>query len=253
MKLFHVSDLHVRGRMEDNKDLADNLKQLREAFSKQDDLLVITGDITDDGKEGQYKNAKALLEWFAGKIIMVPGNHDYGPLGNFYDKLCVSRYQKLEAELGYRDDYIRMASYRMAAIIKLDTNLKTKNVLDFAQGKVGMMALWGLRRKLEWCHKHNLKSLVMLHHTPFAQEWFLRLEDAKELLRDTLFRATAVLCGHEHKERLWRCPAHAPLTTYWSADSFQYKGKKPNVILVDDRGFAVLSEKSLTPTGGEVK
>ena len=60
-------------------------------------MVLITGDIVDDGKARQYNSAVKLLRPLVEngfKVLPTPGNHDYGPCGNIYTEESQAYFQK---------------------------------------------------------------------------------------------------------------------------------------------------------------
>lgn len=227
MRIFHASDPHIRCDSKHNAVVADKLAWVSTEMG-EGDVLVMTGDITDDGREEQYAHALELLAPFAGRIVIVPGNHDFGPLGNIYKVECVRRFAKLKAALRADKPYMfRIDGVAVGEVICLDANLRTGTIVDFAQGKVGRWALWKLRRQLDAMRKARAISVVAIHHNPFYQDWFCRLQDAKDFFGVVLGRADIVLMGHEHRERHSWFPMNLPeenaQTQFWAAGSLQYK------------------------------
>jgi len=82
MKFIHLSDLHIHTYDNDNQDAISLLRFVSEKYP--DHRLIITGDIADDGKKEQFENAYKLLQPFKGKVLICPGNHDFGAVGSFY-------------------------------------------------------------------------------------------------------------------------------------------------------------------------
>ncbi len=79
MRIIQVSDLHIGGLFKQEsfdilvKEVNDELKP---------DVLIISGDLTDDGLYFQFEQAKRELSKFTCKnIIIFPGNHDYRHTG----------------------------------------------------------------------------------------------------------------------------------------------------------------------------
>lgn len=227
MRILHVSDLHLRGDMKHNRVVEEKLRQVQEMMG-DGDVLVVTGDIVDDGKEDQYAHALRLLSPFKGRIVVVPGNHSFGWLGNFYSKECHRRFTKLRHELDAERPYLfRVDGIAVGEVIVLDTCLRSGGTVDFAQGKVGKVALWRLKRKLAAMRKVRAISVVAMHHNPFYTDWFLRLNDAREFFNVVLGHADIVLMGHEHKFRHSWYPMNLPeeqaQTRFWAAGSLQYE------------------------------
>ncbi len=77
-----------------------------------------------------------------GRIFIVPGNHDFGAMGNFYSKERAKRFdEKLTIPLKqggtfYKENkpVVNIIKDKNASVmlIGLDTNLKTNHPFDFA-------------------------------------------------------------------------------------------------------------------------
>lgn len=226
MKIFQISDPHIRADMKHNYQVEMKLYGLAQKLGPVD-MVVLTGDVTDDGSEVQYANALKLLTPFTNRIIVVPGNHDYGVAGNFYSKKCVKRFNVLAELLNFP----RKEFYDLR-ILPIDSNLKTTTPFDFARGNVG----WWNRRAIKkfglQCKKDKKVSLVCMHHSPFEETWALELEDAEELIRSCEGYVDYVLVGHEHKERVvsFNRPGTQPSTIYYSAPSLAHESAQPTEI-----------------------
>lgn len=223
MRILHASDPHIRKTPKDNDEVRGKLAKVQ-AMLGQDDVFVLTGDVTDDGTELQYQRALELLLPFAGRIVLVPGNHDFGPLGNFYDPACVRRFAKLKQQLKAEKPWmIRIDGLAVGEIIVLDTNRRSGTPIDFAQGEVGWWNRVKLKRKLEAMQKAKAVSVIAMHHNPFYEDWFCKLVDAKQFMDVVLGRADIVLMGHEHKYRHSWYPMNLPeemaKTKFWAADA----------------------------------
>jgi 3',5'-cyclic AMP phosphodiesterase CpdA len=227
MRILHISDLHLRGDMKHNRVVEGKLRQVQEMMG-DGDVLVVTGDIVDDGKENQYAHALRLLSPFKGRIVVVPGNHSFGLLGNFYDRECQRRFAKLRHALCADTPWMfRIDGIAVGEIIVLDSCMRTGSIVDFAQGQIGRWNLWKLKRKLDAMKKARAISVVALHHNPFYTDWFCRLNDAKQFFDVVLGRADIVLMGHEHKYRHTWFPSGLPeseaQTEFWAADALKYE------------------------------
>ena len=102
-RLIQLSDLHLHGsnKKDDNVNATQVveyvIKRYAAAKKGQKPIVVITGDITDDGKKNQYRNAVKILRPLrdAGfKVLACPGNHDYGPAGNIYTERSQRLFQE---------------------------------------------------------------------------------------------------------------------------------------------------------------
>ncbi len=84
MILLHLSDLHVRPsgkpayRVVEASHLAERALRAVRAFRPLPDAVVISGDLTDNGLEAEYRELRRLLRrYLVGlKVYLIPGNHD---------------------------------------------------------------------------------------------------------------------------------------------------------------------------------
>ena len=234
MRLFHVSDLHLKAVHRENEVVRAKLSGIRKQFGPGD-LLVVTGDVTDDGTETQYRHALEMLMPFQGRIALCPGNHDFGALGNIYSKECVRRWSNLCAKLGAETlTRVGINGILTGQILSVDSCLRTGSIVDFAQGKVG----WWQRRTIRSFGKQmrdaRYTSIVILHHNPLYQSWFCRLQDAKQFFESTLGVVDYVFMGHEHTYRHHWYPMNLPAsqaqTHYYAAPALHKADSEPTII-----------------------
>ncbi|MDW0192020.1 MAG: metallophosphoesterase, partial [Nitrososphaeraceae archaeon] len=79
MRIIQISDLHIGGLFK--QDAFDTMIEEVNNDLKPD-LIVLSGDLTDDGLVFQLKKAQDEIKKFDCKnIIIFPGNHDYRHTG----------------------------------------------------------------------------------------------------------------------------------------------------------------------------
>jgi 3',5'-cyclic AMP phosphodiesterase CpdA len=212
MKFIHLSDLHFHRHQADNDAANAVLQYVKTHYP--DASLLITGDITDDGHEGQYKNAFAALKPFLGRVFICPGNHDFGAAGNFFSLERAQRFdQFLSGPLHQGGTFtgdqtpvvnILKDGNTTVMLIALDTNLETEHPFDFACGEVGAKQLAALTTILSTTPDPDVVKIVFFHHHPFMHgNPFMELIDAKPLMR-ALYRRVQVVCfGHRHVSQKW--------------------------------------------------
>ncbi|SNS25625.1 3',5'-cyclic AMP phosphodiesterase CpdA [Granulicella rosea] len=91
IRLAHISDLHF-GR-EDELVVAGLLAALAEA---KPDAIVVSGDLTQRAKKGQFRRARAFLDAMPkAPTLVVPGNHDVSTT-NLYERMAhhLRRYKR---------------------------------------------------------------------------------------------------------------------------------------------------------------
>ena len=84
-KIIHLSDIHIRS--ESKPEMARFLKAISVIGKYYSGWpVLITGDVTDSATKPQMQRARKCIERLAKTniILPVPGNHDYGVLGNFF-------------------------------------------------------------------------------------------------------------------------------------------------------------------------
>jgi len=111
MHLLHISDLHIGNLIspinetERANDLVDAIiKKWSNSETDEKPVIVITGDIVDSGFKWQYERAKTILDRIKDNkfdIACVPGNHDYGPKGNFVGERFSRYYRQYIEDVDY--------------------------------------------------------------------------------------------------------------------------------------------------------
>ncbi len=218
-----------------------NVRLMRAARELPDDvdLVVLTGDLTDDGFG--YEAIRAAFERFTGRILAVPGNHDryLFPLQSSLrprptHEAKAERWKEFAAGLGIElapcGAYMKSYPERGVAIIGLDSCARGQRRFYRHNGALGEPQLAWLRetgKSAAWTGaKHRL---VLLHHhvvpLPLGvgkkapSEIGMRLDDgnaAAEVFDQ--IGVTAVLHGHRHVSEQRR-PAGSHFTIF-AAPSF---------------------------------
>ncbi len=213
MKFIHLSDLHFHSRKEDNKEILATLEYIKNEYPFH--KLIITGDIVDDGHEEQYQRALEALQPFTGRIFICPGNHDFGVKGNIYSSKRAERFDRfLSIPLRQGGTFVEenlpvihflKDGVSRVLLIALDTNVETMSPFDFACGQVGTKQLTALDTLLSDSSIADMTVLVFFHHHPFLHtDPFMKLLDARELMRILYGRVHFVLFGHRHVSKKWQ-------------------------------------------------
>jgi Icc protein len=189
MLIGQLSDLHVGGGRYRQELLRSAIDELNAA---RPDLVVIAGDLTDDGYPDQYPLALEELSRLAcPHVVRVPGNHDARNVG----------YVLFEDTFGARDSRLRLElGGQSVALVAVDSSKP-----DLDEGEIGREHYaWieeGLRGdadlRLFVCHHH----LVPIPGTGREQN---QVRDAGDVL--ALLRRCAVdlvLAGHRHVPYVW--------------------------------------------------
>lgn len=189
MLIAQLSDLHVGGARYRQELLHAALAEVNAA---QPDLVVVAGDLTDDGYPDQYPVARTELGTLeCSQIVLVPGNHDARNVG----------YLLFEDTFGPRDTRLRMkASGVEVALVAVDSSKP-----DIDEGEVGREHYGWIEEGLEGdadlrlfvCHHH----LMPIPGTGRERNQVLDAGDVLSLLRQA--GVDLVLSGHRHVPYVW--------------------------------------------------
>jgi len=196
MLIAQLSDPHVcaagllyKGVADSNRLFSDAIRHLQQ-LDRQPDLVLITGDLTDEGRPQEYSMFRELLGALELPHLLMPGNHD--DRENFRQAFFDLGYLPTRGALHYSiDDHpIR--------IVALDSCQPGKH-----HGLIDDEGLQWLDQTLS--QNRDKPTLVAIHHPPFKSGIRYiddyRLFDAESL--ESIVRAhdniEAIVCGHVHR------------------------------------------------------
>lgn len=215
MHLAQITDPHIRlpgqrayGVVQTDAYLPAALAAVN-ALQPGADCVMLTGDLTDFGRPGEYAHLRDMLQTLTLPYYLMPGNHD--------DRAQLRAAFPAHAYLG-TDGFIQYAVEDYAVrILALDTV-----VPGHSHGALCAQRLAWLAARL--AEQPDRPTLIAMHHPPFAtgighMDAIGLREGAVEL--DALLRRHAqverVICGHLHRSIFRRfggtmvstCPAPA--------------------------------------------
>lgn len=187
--IAHISDLHVSKANFNEKSF---LQIMEEINNLNPDMIILTGDLTDEGYYQDFKQVSKYLDMFNAPLFAVPGNHDSRNIGyETFEELIGERSWKLTKE----DEMV---------IIGLDSSAP-----DVNYGHIGREQQFWLEAQLEQAKEEGLLTIVALHHhvIPIPQTGRERnvLTDAGDILKTLIDHdVDIVMCGHKHVPNLWK-------------------------------------------------
>jgi 3',5'-cyclic AMP phosphodiesterase CpdA len=208
LKIIHLSDTHIgkSNNLEKVSQIVDWIIENRDLHEA--DVVVISGDIVDDGQEWQFKQASVLISRLreAGlQVLGVPGNHDYGPDGIREDPGSQRDFRELISGIAR---YPAVVYHGGTAFILLDSMLEEMKRREIwgAQGYLGERQIQDLDRLLDELSENPAveKVVLVLHHHPFDYLFYHGLRDHLDLKsviarrKDQPPRVNALLFGHKH-------------------------------------------------------
>ncbi len=216
MNIIHLSDLHTgkSNNLEKSAILVDWILNNKEGHKSS--LVIISGDLVDDGENWQFLQAKDLIDRLRNEdyvVLVAPGNHDYGPNG--YRESQQSRVDFKELISGV-EDYPHLYSEDGQVFIVLDSMAEEFSTVELwgAQGNLGLDQLNKLDLILDELAENPVieNVLVVLHHHPFDYLFYPGLRDHADLKGvisrriDFPPRVNVLLFGHKHLEHRFNDP-----------------------------------------------
>ena len=185
MIIVQLSDLHVGSQFQ--PEVFETV--VKEVNKINPDVIVITGDLTNEGLMKEYKKCKSLLTQFnTKKIISISGNHDYRNTGY----LLFKKFFPFETVNELDNDVV---------LVTVGTARPDRN-----NGEVGYRQHLWLERTMKK-YKDKVKIVAMHHHLipiPDTGSDQLTVVDAGDVLRTILdTQVDVVLCGHKHRPWVW--------------------------------------------------
>ena len=153
------------------------------------------------GKGARFAFAGILkLEESGYRVLVVPGNHDYGTgiMGN-------KKFVRLFKEKFFRDrniSYPKVDLIDEFAFMGLDSTARELNWHDrfFSEGELGKAQLSRLERLLMKPEISSRRKIIYLHHHPFDFKLGMQLKDSEDLKAVIENRVAMLLFGHYHRD-----------------------------------------------------
>ncbi|MCU0552340.1 MAG: 3',5'-cyclic-AMP phosphodiesterase [Leptolyngbya sp. Prado105] len=190
LRIAQVTDLHLFAEsdqcllgMPTLRSLNVLITQLRQ-LAPQPDLLLLTGDLSQDGSADSYHHVQRLLSPLGIATYWLPGNHD--------------RVEIMERSLTqfHADKSFRKRNWQFILLNSQDPGC--------VHGRISKESLNWLDRQL--AQNPNVPTLVSLHHPPFLvnSTWLdtSTLQNSPELFKvlDRHAQVKLVVFGHIHQE-----------------------------------------------------
>ncbi len=229
--IAHISDPHVGSPY-----FVPNLmnRVIVELNQLEPDIVVCTGDLTNEGYRNEYKNWVAYRERIAAPIVTVPGNHDARNVG----------YLHFEDLIGPRHWSMDVRGVR---IVGADSSEP-----DLNDGQIG-------RERYDWIREQfavdaELKIFAIHHHllpVPGTGRERSIVNDAGDLLEVLIDAGVRmVLTGHKHVPYVWRLE-NIYIVNAGTCSSLRLRGyTKPCYNIVELEGDEVKIHRKF-PFGGQ--
>ena len=176
-------------------------------------LIVFTGDISQDDSQQSYQNALKLLQHFTCPIIWTSGNHDETKKASQY----LTPWQ-------YRPEY----ALNHWHLIILNSHWD-----NHVAGRLNPLELKILEHALNTHKKQHILIFIHHHIVPVGSHWLdqINLQNAQDFfsITDKYSNIKAIVSGHVHQEHSSNRHSTSIITT--PATSFQFKPQQKTFTL----------------------
>jgi Icc protein len=254
MRIIQISDLHIGGLFK--QDAFDILVEEINNDLKPD-VLIVSGDLTDDGLVFQFEKARdELSKLKCDNLIIFPGNHDYRHTGYLLFKEYFPIAKPDSAKVyEYKDNNSDNKNLQRVIVTTIDTARPDRD-----EGEVGHVQNLWLNKTLKKYDKNKIqnsndnnnvkrnnknnqiKKIVAMHHHLIAipdtgYTNVVGISDAGDILRTCLENdVDLVICGHKHRPWLWNLGS-MKIAYAGTACSWRYRGvfkDTYNIIDIDE-------------------
>ncbi len=184
--IAHISDIHVG-----SNHFVSNLlnRAIIEINELEPDIVLVSGDLTNEGFRQEYSAVSAYLENFkCERVVVIPGNHDSRNVG----------YVHFEDLFGSRNSAVHLPGITMVA---LDSSQP-----DLNEGRLGRQNYRWMVEKFS--EPHDFKIVALHHHLlplPGTGRERNIIEDAGDFLELMVNQGVDLaLSGHKHVPHTWR-------------------------------------------------
>lgn len=236
LTIAQLSDLHCGSPFYDPALLS---AAVGEILDLQPDLVVVAGDLTQEGYANEFEMARDALRPLREALttVVVPGNHDSKNVGylHFYDHFG-------KGNGGSKGDWtlsVNREEYpRQVRLVAVDSSKP-----DLAEGEIG-------RARYEWIREElgtsaDLRLFVLHHHlvsvpgTGRERNIVWDAGDVLALLEDV--DVDIVLAGHKHVPHVWQVGRMLVINS-GTVSSYRLRGyTRPsyNVVRIDEQSVEV--------------
>ena len=216
MKIIHLSDLHIgkSNNLEKAGLIFDWILANKEQHRAE--VVIISGDLVDDGQLWQFEKARELIEPLrdAGlQVLAAPGNHDYGPSGVLESLNSQAQFSQLISGVTEYPALFLTGGQAFIILDSMQEEIRLKEIVG-AQGYLGLEQLQKLDLLLDDLAENPAVEnvIVVMHHHPFDYLFYHGLRDHADLKgvvsrrQQDPPRVNVLLFGHKHLEHRFNDP-----------------------------------------------
>jgi 3',5'-cyclic AMP phosphodiesterase CpdA len=235
-RIVQISDTHISKYGQYEEVRFNESVRIINRLEPKPDIVVHTGDLTDNGVLSDYELAVEKLKIINAKTITAVGNHDERNFGQ-------SLFRELVSPLEYEVDEGKFKFLIM-----------NSPEPDRDEGRLGRRRQTYLEERLKALPEHTVKIIAFHHHlvpVPHSGREMNVLEDAGDILDLVLkHKVNLVLMGHRHVRRVLKIDSTV-LVNAGTTSSIRTRGRfghSFNIIDIGQDGQINVTERRLNET-----
>ncbi len=223
MRIVHISDLHISSK-DYVEGWGENLIKILRSLDPE--LVIITGDLTDQGYAHEYEVAVNYLQRIESEKLVVPGNHDSRNGGDIlFEEIFETRFPI------YENDRL--------IVLGIDSSEP-----DIDDGHIGRENYERVKEIFK--DEERIKVIAMHHHLiPIpgtGRERNIPVDSGDFLKLCTELNVNFVFSGHKHVPWIWKLE-NSHLITAGTATTKRLKGRAhPSFNLLEIETGVILKE-----------
>jgi 3',5'-cyclic AMP phosphodiesterase CpdA len=214
MNLSILSDLHIGASHDTYRRTREAVARIIRHHAPSEATVAILGDVTESGQPDEYRLALDALGPLIARdyrLVVLPGNHDFGPSGISYSLDAHQAFDAFREEVQGHGGWVHNVEGRR--LVCVDSChvpgpprsgwARMAQLLSparrFANGEIGAAQLDVLDAYLE----DDMPTHILMHHHPLYVMPGLRLVDADAFWRVVRGRAAGIYFGHRHRPGIY--------------------------------------------------
>jgi 3',5'-cyclic-AMP phosphodiesterase len=233
--IAQISDIHCGHQYFDGELLDHAIEEIR---SLGPDLVVVAGDLTSEGYQPQFRQAKRYLDELGDlRMVIIPGNHDLMNVGFLHFRDAFGKSESVaRVPFGAGGEETGM----FATVVAVNSSKP-----DIAGGEVGHVRYDWIRESF-YEYPDDYRIFVLHHHLvsiPGTGRERNIVWDAGDVLALlTELEVNLVLSGHKHVPNVWQF-GEMLLVNSGTASSYRVRGyTRPsyNIVEINDERVRVV-------------
>ena len=206
MRIAQISDPHIRAAKHLYQGLVDSNAMFQAAVNAVNalhppvDLVLLSGDVVDEGTHEEYVNAGSLLAQLKAPLLAIPGNHDNRQ--NFRAHFPNPAYADSSpaGPCHFVRDFVLPERDQSLRIVGLDVTVPGAH-----HGEFDTDAAQWLEKTLSDAPSRHQPTLIMMHQPPlesgipYIDLYNCRQADRLARLLHRFPNVERILCGHIHR------------------------------------------------------